>query len=165
MRKLLLLLLFIPLIGGRVAAQSIDSLQSVVDSLSTKINVLEHDLDYLKVSYELETLETDLGLFNSEINTKSLEIRINLYHDGLSWDLIDVYQEFYKAAVQRKDGFASLMEAKKEYLVLKLITGSFTQKERDLLLNTYDVCEQAFATLEKALDVMEILVDICKKQY
>lgn len=37
----------------RAAAQSVDSLQVVIDSLSVKVAVLGHDLAYLKIDSEI----------------------------------------------------------------------------------------------------------------
>lgn len=46
----------------RTVAQSIDSLQVVVDSLSIKVVKLEHDLAYLKVDTDIRTLDAKIEI-------------------------------------------------------------------------------------------------------
>ena len=47
-------------------------------SLSQKVDSIEHELSYLKMSYELSSLNNDITMFANEIYTKSLAIQLNI---------------------------------------------------------------------------------------
>ena len=82
MKKILSFLVFVfPFIS--IQARSQDSLpqnpQVEKQTLVQRVDSLEHELSYLKLTYELYTLNSDIKMFANEVDTKSIEIRLDLY--------------------------------------------------------------------------------------
>ena len=48
-------------------------------SLTQRVDSLEHELSYIKLSYELYTLNNDLSIFNNDIGVRTNAIQINIY--------------------------------------------------------------------------------------
>lgn len=47
-------------------------------SLTQRVDSLEHELSYIKLSYELYTLNNDLSIFNNDIGVRTNAIQINI---------------------------------------------------------------------------------------
>ena len=79
MKKLFLCPLVLVLSIFSVNAQSQDS-QEEMQTLVQRVDSLEHELSYLKLTYELSTLNSDMTLFSNAMDIKSLELQLNLYN-------------------------------------------------------------------------------------
>ena len=86
MKKLFFTLLVLVLSIFSVNAQSQNS-QEKMQTLVQRVDSLEHELSYLKLSYELSTLNSDITLFSNEINIKTLEIQLDLYNRNFNSQL------------------------------------------------------------------------------
>ena len=78
MNKFLCSLVFV-LSFSSVHAQSNDS-QKEIQTLVQRVDSLEHELSYLKLTYELNTLNSDITMFANEVYTKSIAIQLDLYN-------------------------------------------------------------------------------------
>ena len=71
MKKIFCTLLVLVLSIFSVNAQSQNS-QEKMQTLVQRVDSLEHELSYLKLTYELSTLNSDMTLFTNEINIVSI---------------------------------------------------------------------------------------------
>lgn len=124
MKKFFYTLLVLVLSIFSVNAQSQNS-QEKKQTLVQRVDSLEHELSYLKLTYELSTLNSDMTLFSNAINIKSLEIQLNLYNRNFNSQLGYAYQRYYKSCQERKQSISELIESKKTFFVLKVITYPF----------------------------------------
>ena len=98
MKKILFVLVFV-LFAISIRAQSQDQLpqdqQVELQSLIQKVDSLEHELSYIKLTYELYTLNSDIKMFANEAYTKSIAIQLNLYNRNFDSKLGKSYQQEY----------------------------------------------------------------------
>ena len=116
MNKFLCSLVFV-LSFSSVHAQSNDS-QKEIQTLVQRVDSLEHELSYLKLTYELNTLNSDITMFANEVYTKSIAIQLDLYNRNFNSKLGDAYQQYYETCQRKKQSISELIEAKKTlYLI------------------------------------------------
>lgn len=96
MRKLLLFFASV-LSFISIQAQSQDS-QIEVQALVHRVDSLEHELSYLKLTYELYTLNSDIIMFANEVYTRSIAIQLDLYNRNFNSKLGYSYQQYYDHA-------------------------------------------------------------------
>ena len=162
MKKLFLCPLVLVLSVFSVNAQSQDS-QEVMQTLVQRVDSLEHELSYLRLTYELSTLNSDMTLFSNKMDTKSLEIQLNLYNRNFNSQLGYVYQQYYKACQDQKQSISELIEAKKTFFVLKVITYPFSEREMNTLKASYNLIDNAYELIGKSMDLLKIVIDAYNK--
>lgn len=145
-----------------VNAQSQNS-QEKMQTLVQRVDSLEHELSYLKLTYELSTLNTDMISFSNAINIKSLEIQLNLYNRNFNSQLGYTYQRYYKSCQERKQSISELIEAKKTFFVLKVITYPFSESEMNTLKASYNVIDNAYESIGNSMELLKIVVDAYNK--
>ena len=109
--KKLILLFILTLFGmSCVVAQDnnlsqTSDLKAYVDSLSTKLNTLQHDYDYLYCRHEINQIQSELKYLLNDVNIKSNAILINCYHGRYDSDLYSIYRSGYNSQVDLYDSF------------------------------------------------------------
>lgn len=162
MKKIFYTLLVLVLSIFSVNAQSQNS-QEKMQTLVQRVDSLEHELSYLKLTYELSTLNSDMTLFSNAINIKSLDIQLNLYNRNFNSQLGYAYQRYYKSCQERKQSISELIEAKKTFFVLKVITYPFSESEMNTLKTSYNVIDNAYKSIETSMELLKIFVDAYNK--
>lgn len=162
MKKFFYTLLVLVLSIFSVNAQSQNS-QEKKQTLVQRVDSLEHELSYLKLTYELSTLNSDMTLFSNAINIKSLEIQLNLYNRNFNSQLGYAYQRYYKSCQERKQSISELIESKKTFFVLKVITYPFSESEMNTLNASYNVNDNAYESIGKSMELLKIVVDAYNK--
>ena len=145
-----------------IQAQSQNS-QMEVHALVHRVDSLEHELSYLKLTYELYTLNSDITMFANEVYTKSIAIQLNLYNRNFNSKLGQPYQQYYESCLPQKQSICGLIEAKKKFFTLKVITYPYTESEQDTLMASYNVIDDAFDTLEHSMSMLKITIDAYKE--
>ena len=141
-----------------IQAQSQDS-QIEVHALVHRVDSLEHELSYLKLTYELYTLNSDLTMFANEVYTKSFAIQLDLYNRNFNSKLGQSYQQYYESCLHKKQSIHRLIEAKKKFFTLKVITYPYTESELDTLMASYNVIDDAYDTLEHSMNMLKITIN------
>lgn len=162
MKKFFYTLLVLVLSIFSVNAQSQNS-QEKKQTLVQRVDSLEHELSYLKLTYELSTLNSDMTLFSNAINIKSLEIQLNHYNRNFNSQLGYAYQRYYKSCQERKQSISELIESKKTFFVLKVITYPFSESEMNTLNASYNVIDNAYESIGKSMELLKIVVDAYNK--
>ncbi|WP_288308024.1 hypothetical protein [uncultured Muribaculum sp.] len=145
-----------------IQAQSQNS-QMEMQALVHRVDSLEHELSYLKLTYELYTLNSDIIMFANEVYTKSIAIRLDLYNRNLNSKLGNSHQQYYESCLRKKQSISGLIEAKKKFFTLKVITYPYTESELNTLMAGYNVIDDAYDTLEHSLNMLKITVDAYKE--
>lgn len=158
MKKIFYTFLVLMLSIFSVNAQSQNS-QEKMQTLVQRVDSLEHELSYLKLTYELSTLNSDMTLFSNEIHSKSLEIQLYLYNRNFNSQLGNAYQQYYKSCQEKKQSISELIEAEKTFFVLKVITYPFSESEMNALKAKYKVIDKAYDSLSKSMELFKIVMD------
>lgn len=157
MRKFIFTLIFVLSIIS-VKAQTSNSYDQVKE-LTQRVDSLEHELSYMKLSYELYTLNTDITMFADEVYTKSIAIQLDIYNRNFNSRLYEAYLRYYDSCKGKKDSFSELIEAKKTFFAVKIFTYQYSDKELNTLFASYNVINNAFENLESSMDMLKITLD------
>ena len=128
-------------------------------SLSQKVDSIEHELSYLKMSYELSSLNNDITMFVNEIYTKSLAIQLNIQSRYLDRRLTNSYTEYYDACKYKQNSISELITVKKTFFNLKYITSDFSKEESNVLLKSIDVIDSAYDSLESSMSLLKVSLE------
>ena len=158
MKKSLFLILIscMSFCATRTVAQSIDSLQVVVDSLSIKVVKLEHDLAYLKVDTDIRTLDAKIEILTMRTENILTDFQLAILTNNKSEakvlyrNLYQSYEESIKLAkkeldslrervISNKDSFSSMENMN---LTLKVLS----------ILSSYNNLEKQMSLIDEALD-------------
>lgn len=162
--KKLILLFILTLFGmSCVVAQDnnlsqTSDLKAYVDSLSTKLNTLQHDYDYLYCRHEINQLQSELNYLQHDVNIKSNTILISYYHEGYDSDLYSSYRSYYNAQVDLYDTFKERVEGVQRAVRLKILSSNFTQNEIDVLMKGCKFLDSCLSTLQSSLDYCEFVL-------
>ena len=121
-----------------VHAQSLSDSREKIQLLAQKVDSLEHELSYLKLTYELNTLNSDITMFANEVYTRSIAIQLDLYNRNFNSTLGDSYQQYYEACKSKKQAMSELVEAKKTLFTFKVITFPYHPR------NQYRISERLY---------------------
>lgn len=156
MKKFLLFLFIVSLGATRIFAQSADSLQVVVDSLSVKVAKLEHDLTYLKIDTDIRALDAKIEILSIQVRGMATDFQIGILSNNKK-DAKDLLQKSYETYGE------SVELVKKEVnLLQKLVNSSidsfsaFENMHISLgvmrILNSYHTLEKQMSIIGEALD-------------
>lgn len=134
-----------------------------IDNLSQKVDSLEHELSYMKLSYELYTLNTDITMFANEVETKAIAIQLDIYNRKFDRRLGEVYQSYFNTCLNKKQSFSELIEAKKTFFAVKVFKYPYSEQELNTLLASYNVINYAYDTLGNSMDLLKITIDAYTK--
>lgn len=134
-----------------------------VKELTQRVDSLEHELAYMRLSYELYSLNSDITIFANEVYTKSVALQLDIYHRNLDSRLGDAYLQYYESCQNKKDSFSELIEAKKIFFAVKIFTYSYTETELGTLFASYNIINHAFDSLEKSMNTLKIAIDLYRE--
>lgn len=166
--KKFIFLFFIAIIGIKnVTAQNIsslqyDSLQNVVDSLINKVNVLQHNFDFLELSYKLDSQISALNRCANELRISSNGIYISLVDKNIDANLYISYRKSYNASIKLLERHEKSVQTLKSYVNIKMLICSFNANECAVLENSYDTLNASYNAAEAALKYMKTILDIYK---
>ncbi len=141
-----------------VYAQSQDSIGQI-QTLVQRVDSLEHELSYLKLTYELKSLNSEMSIFAQEISSKAIEIQLYIYNRNFDYDLYDSYKRYYKLCMSRKETFKELINAEKYYFTVKVVTFPFSENEMEVLMSNYRLIDDTYEVIEKSIDYLKIVVN------
>lgn len=132
-------------------------------SLTQRIDSLEHELSYVKLSYELYILNNDLAVFKNNIGITTNEMQINIYERNFDYKLYKAYKDNYEANKEKLLSFQELIETKKTYFWLKITIYPYSENEKKLLLASYMTIDNGYSALESSLKLMKVCLDMYKE--
>lgn len=160
MKNMLLLFLFVlSFFFSQVQAQNVQNSQVAMVSLVQRVDSLEHELSYLKLTYELYTLNSDIKMFANEVDTKSIEIRLDLYNRNFNYKLGDSYKQYYESCQHHQQSIFRLIEARKKFFALKVMTYPYSESELNTLMASYNVVNEAYDILDRSMKKLKIIID------
>ena len=133
-------------------------LKAYVDSLSTKLNTLQHDYDYLYCRHEINQLQSELNDLQHDVNIRSNAILISCYHGGYDSGLYSAYRSSYNALVDLYDSVKERIEVGQGAVRLKILSSNFTQNEIDVLMKGCGTLDRCLSTLQSSLDYCEFVL-------
>ena len=166
MKKLFLILVAV-LVTMSTTAQSADSLQVAsmdarIDSLSAKLEKLQHDHDYLRCSSDLNMMVCDFRIFINELEKSSYKLLINCYHDRYNDDLYVVNRRNRDVYVDLYGSYKEKAVALKRFVSLMMETKDFTESEKTVLILSMDTLDKCFGSADAALEYYNLVMSFYK---
>ncbi len=156
--KLITILFLLFFFASSAKAQSQDN-QQQVQALVQKVDSLAHELSYLKLTYEINTLNSDLISFKNEVYTTALEVQINLYTRNYNRSLGRAYRDNYKSCENRRKSFDELIKAKKKMFALMIYTQEYTTNEINVLISSYELIGDILDSLDSSMSLLKNMTD------
>ncbi len=141
-----------------VHAQSQD-IREEVQRLVQRVDSLEHELSYLNLTYELNTLNSDITIFADEVYTRFVAIKLDISNRNFNSELGDSYQQYYESCQNKKQSISELIEVKSLFFNLKVVTSSYSEDEVSMLKTRYNVINNAYDVLEHSMNLLRFIVD------
>ena len=161
MKKVLLLIISV-LFAIQANAQTQEESPAVtIDSLSTKLEELQHNYDFLYCDYKLYQIKTDLDQLSQDIKIKVSELNIDIHHERYDHDFYTLLSENYDSYCNLYDSYKRNFESLRELVTIKTITTDFTEPELNLFNSYIETIELCMGFVESNLK----LYDLCLKNY
>ena len=169
MKKLLLLIFFIGSVfhayAHDVVSPQVQSPAITTDSLSLRLEKLQHDYDYMYCDYEIYKLIMDLKDLTHSIDINTNSILISYYNSRYDKEIYEVYTENYTASCSLFESIKNKIEPIKTLVFLKILTSGFTDEEVEVLTTSFNVIDNTVNKVQKALDYYDVVLKIYKRNY
>ncbi|MEE1098147.1 MAG: hypothetical protein U0K83_07445 [Bacteroidales bacterium] len=143
-----------------IKAQSQD-LNVVVDSLSAKLEKLQHDFDFLDCKYKIESLTNSFKCTKNGINITLNSIDISVRY-GFNWEYYLVLKENYESSIQELEVSKVAAENAKRNVRLIMLLSNFTEIEKDVLNSSMNLLDAVIEGLEVSLNSFKNYLDAYK---
>ena len=164
MKKVFLLIISV-LFAIQANAQTQEESPAVtIDSLSTKLEELQHNYDFLYCHYELYQIKTDLNQLSQDIQITNNELTIKICFGQYNRDLYIVYSENYDARCESYNAFKRKFEVVQKLVIIKTVTTGFTESELNLFSAYIETIESTMKVVEKGLKYYDRLLKIYKDE-
>ena len=163
MKKVLLLIVAIVSVL-HASAQEVDSLQVQstavsIDSLSIRLNKLQHDYDFMFCDFELHKMIMDLKDLSSTIDISSERVLINYYSSRYNHALYNAYVEDYESCRTLFDSLKDKIKATRTVVLVKIALSGFSELEQNVINAYWGLIDQCVIKVEKALDYYDVTID------
>lgn len=157
-------LLFVAFISAMQSfAQEADALQSQsatvsLDSLSVRLNKLQHNYDFMYCDFELYKTAMDLKDLAQNIELSSKGVIINYYNNRFDRALYTSYLRNYDSCCALFDTLKKRRDVLRIAVIVKMASSSFSDEELDVINSSLNVIESAVTTVEKSLDYYDVAI-------
>lgn len=158
MKKVLLLIVAIVSVL-QASAQDSHSVTIPIDSLTLRLDRLQHDYDYMYCDFELHKLMSDFTVLSHSIDNSSNGVLINVYHSRYNRVLYNAYLDNYNADCENFDSLKEKVESVKGAVLVKIAVSDFSDLELNVLSISFDLIERSITKVERALDYYKTCID------
>lgn len=97
------------------------------------------------------------------MNARFLEIQEKIDHRNFDKESGDLYQDYYEACEKSKQSFFGLIDAKKEFFLLKVMSYPYSETELKTLKSSYKMIDGTYRSLELTIKLLKIAVGAYRK--
>ena len=160
MKKILLLIISV-LFAIQANAQTQEESPAVtIDNLSTKLEELQHNYDFLYCDYLLHKVKTNFEQLSQDIQIINNELTIKICFGRYNRDMYIIYSEDYDAKCENYNAFKRQFEVVQKLVITKTVTTGFTESELNVFNAYIETIESAIKTVEAALKHYEACLKI-----
>lgn len=157
--KKVLLLIIIAIISVNASAQDTSSSAITIDSLSVKLEKLQHDYDFLLCGFELYRIMAEQSELNQDIKIQTNAILLDIYNSKYNRDLYKAYLDSYDINSALFEQQKEYYEQKKKFVMFKAITSGFSETEISLIELDFKKIDNGIAKVKSSLKYYKFLVD------
>lgn len=160
MRRCLFLMVIAYFLASNINAHAEGGNQSKMNSVNEQLEILTHDLDYLRLTYEGYSLNNDLKLVTLQMDSYIKDMRMSIYIGNYSKEAYRGYKKLYDAFHENLEAYKRLIASKRYYYKVKLENGIFNEDEKDLLSKSYGMMDGSYDTAKITLEEVKRLLDL-----
>ena len=164
MKKVLLLIISVLFAIQSNAQVQKESPAVTIDSLSTKLEELQHNYDFLYCDYKLYQIKTDLNQLSQDIQITNNELTIKICFGQYDRDMYIIYSEDYDAKCENYNAFKRQFEVVQKLVITKTATTGFTESELNVFNACIETIESTIKVMEAALEYYDRLLKIYKDE-
>ena len=168
MKKLLLLL--VALVSAlQASAQNVESMQNQsatvsIDSLSLRLNKLQHDYDFMYCDYELHKLLMDFKDLSNSINSLSNGAVTDYYNTKYERALYESYLNNYEACSFSLNTLKDKYEVIRLMVLTKMASSNFTDEEQKVINSYFGTIQGAVTAAENSLNYYDTAIKAYKSK-
>lgn len=134
-----------------------------IQTLVQRVDSLEHELSYLKLIYELKTLNSDMAILKHEVDIKSNTIQLFIYDKNFDARLYETFQRYYESCQKQKEAYFELIGSMKDSFAIKVVAYHFTERELNILMLNYEIISQTYDLLEPSMNTLKLIIEMYGK--
>lgn len=167
--KKLVMLIFSVLFVSHVYAQDVDTVQvqsaaTTIDSLTLRLDMLQHRYDFMTCENELYKIMMDFKGLTQDINIKTNEVLVDVYHSRYDRTLYNTLCDYSDGCSTLYNSFQEKYESVKKLVLVKAISSSFDDSEIDLIESYLKAIDNSAAMVETAIKYYDYTVQNYKKK-
>ena len=161
-RTLLLLFAFMAVL--QVSAQEKETTRDTtatitIEDLSTKLNKLQHDYDYLQCDYELHKVIADFDGLSNSISITSNSLITYCFNARYDRALYNSYVDNYNTKRELFQSQKEKSDSVKKFVMLKVFSSNFTEEEINVIRSYFELTEKSIAAVESALKHYDVALE------
>jgi hypothetical protein len=161
MKKLLLVICALLCANMLFAQENVKKekdLAVVVDSLTTKLNKLQKDYDYLYCKILLNDGIINLNDVKNDISNSSNMLLFVINQGRFDYGAYNTHKELYNAAIKKLDVTKVEAESVKNFVTLKMITSNFSENELSALQHRLNFLDYSIFSVEAYLKLYDLYI-------
>lgn len=161
MKKLLLVICALLCANMLFAQENVKKekdLAVVVDSLTTKLNKLQKDYDYLYCKILLNDGIINLNDVKNDISNSSNMLLFVINQGRFDYGAYNTHKELYNAAIKKLDVTKVEAESVKNFVTLKMITSNFSENELSALQHRLNFLDYSIFSVETYLKLYDLYI-------
>lgn len=136
---------------------------SKIEELSVQVDSLNHQINYLQMSFEAYVLNTDLKIFIQNVKSEIEDMKMRIYHRNCDRDMYGKYNRLYDAFRDNLEATKGLIEVKQRLCHAMMITGEWSEEENSVLTKSFNITKGLYKQAELLLDMMKDYIDLYRK--
>lgn len=134
-------------------------------SLTQKVDSLEKKFTFLNLSFEIYSLRNDIISSACNMDTKALDIQLNMYTGNASPDFKKAYNAYYESCLGQEKSYSDLIEVKKNFIASQVVSNEFSESELALILGEINAVDAAFDSFKSSINVLSALMKVYNQLY
>ena len=131
-----------------------------IDSLSVRLERLQHNYDFLYCDHQLQKLIMDLKVLALNISNSSSGVVINVYtNSGFNRKLYNAYLNEYESDNYLYEALKKQSDVIKNMVFVNLLTMNFSDAERNVLTSGLNVVDKAITSVESSLNYYNVAIE------
>ena len=169
MKQIVIVILMMLLGVVNVMSQETEKLPSQqteipVDSLMTRINLLQHNYDYLECKFELHDLRYELKDLSHHISINTNSLLLYYYTSQIDTDLYTLYLDLYNSMMNSFNLSKIRVDPVKFMISQKMSESEFTEIERDVISQSFVSIDSLLSYVDQSLQSFKVVIDSYKKK-
>lgn len=168
MKKLLLLIISVGSVL-HASAQVVNSLQgqpesAVVNSMSLRLEKLQHDYDFMYCDFQMHKVLMDLKDLSHSIDISSNGALINFYNSRYDYRMYKSYLDSYTSSYTLYESLKESVDVVKAAVFVRIDSSTFTEDEKNLLISGFVLIQKAVTKVERSLEYYDTVIKAYKSK-